>query len=85
MNQIDHVGFSFLLSDLELALTMTRIAANGGNNTDKRKRNQSNARRAYDSVQKLTSRVLLTGEECVELEDMATRVESELEKLGETF
>ena len=83
--RMEQVGFTFLVSDLELARTLTRIAANSGRDTNKRKRNQQNARRAYDSVETLARRAVLTGSQRAELNDVAAKLKSELQKLGEVF
>ncbi len=76
-------GFTFLISDLELALTLTRVAANSVRNANRRGRNQRNARRAYDSVQKLAASALLTDDQRAELDATTAQLKSELEKLGE--
>lgn len=84
-NRLDRTAFSFLLSDVELALTLTRIAQDADTDSDKRARNQHNARRAYDTVTGLTGRVALTGEEQQELASKLGRLKSELHLLGENF
>lgn len=83
--QIGNAGFTFLVSDLELALTFTRIATNSVRNANRRERNQRNARRAYDSVQKLAAGALLTEDQRDELDATTARLKSELENLGEIF
>ena len=84
-NKLDRTGFSFLLSDVELALTLTRIAQDADTDSDKRARNQSNARHAYDTVTSLMSRVALTDEEGQELNRKLGQLKSELHLLGEQF
>lgn len=83
--QLENTGFTFLISDLELALTLTQIAANSRSNEDKRKRNQQNARRAYDTITKLARRAVLTDIQRSELDNVAARLKSRLETLGEVF
>ena len=84
-NRLDRTGFSFLVSDVELALTLTRIAQDADTDSDKRARNQHNARRAYDTVTGLMSRMALTGEEEQELTAKVGQLKSELHLLGEQF
>jgi hypothetical protein len=74
-----------MLSDVELALTLTRIAQDAATDSEKRARNQHNARRAYDTVTGLMSRVALTGEEEQELASRLGQLKSELHLLGEKF
>lgn len=85
VSRLENTGFTFLISDLELGLTLAQIAMGSGSNTDKRKRNQHNARRAYDTILKLAERVVLTGIQRSELNNVAARLKSRLESLGEVF
>lgn len=50
--RIEETGATFLITDLDLAMTLTRIAGNSAEDSEKRNRNRANARRAYDSVSK---------------------------------
>lgn len=85
LNRLDRTGFSFLLNDVEIALTLTRIAQDAESDPEKRARNQKNARRAYDAVTSLMGRVALTGEEEQELTQKLVQLKSELHLLGEEF
>ena len=85
VSRLENTGFTFLISDLELGLTLAQIAMGSGSNTDKIKRNQHNARRAYDTILKLAERVVLTGIQRSELNNVAARLKSRLESLGEVF
>jgi phosphoenolpyruvate carboxylase len=84
-NRLDRTGFSFLSSDAELALTLARIAQDADTDSEKRARNRNNARRAYDTITSLMSRVTLTGEEEQELTGKLSQLKSELRLLGERF
>jgi hypothetical protein len=84
-NRLDKAGFSFLLTDVELALTLARIAQDADTDSEKRARNRNNARRAYDTITSLMSRVTLTGEEEQELTGKLSQLKSELHVLGEGF
>jgi hypothetical protein len=83
--QLDRVGFEFLIADLELGTTLARIAASSRNDPPKRARNVQNARRAYDVVQRLAARAMLSEEQRLEFNDKAAGLKSELEQLGEVF
>ncbi len=84
-NKLERTGFSFLLSDVELALTLTRIAQDADTDSDKRARNQKNARHAYDTISGLMGRVALTAEEQQELTSKLAQLKAELHLLGEQF
>jgi hypothetical protein len=85
LNRLDRTGFSFLLQDTEIALTLTRIARGAESDPDKRARNQTNARHAYDTVTELKSRVALTDDEEQELNQKLGQLKAELQLLGERF
>lgn len=84
-NRLDRTGFSFLLNDTELALTLTRIAQDSERDSEKQVRNRNNARRAYDTITGLMSRMALTSEEEQELTTKLEQLKSELQLLGEQF
>jgi hypothetical protein len=81
----ESAGFDFLISDLDLAFTLARIAKQSGENAAKRARNLKNARRAYDTVEELSHRVALTGTHHKEFHDKLQKLKAELEQLGEAF
>lgn len=85
LDRLDRTGFSFLLNDVEIALTLTRIAQDADNDPEKRARNQKNARHAHDTVASLMRRLALTGEEEQELTRKLVQLRSELHLLGEEF
>ena len=63
INQFEHTGFTFLTTDLDTALTLCKIALNGGEDFEKRVRNRKNARHAYDTVLQLAEKLSVTEEE----------------------
>ncbi len=63
---------------------MTRIAQDAAD-SEKRARNQNNARHAYDTVTSFMGRVALTDEEEQELIRKLVQLKSELHLLGEEF
>ena len=80
--ELSQAGYEFLMSDLAVALTLTRIASRSAADSDKRLRNVHNARRAYDTVRKLAERVSLTGSQLQNLVEKLQAVKSALEKVG---
>ena len=84
-NQIRRTGFEYLITDLNLALTMIRIASDANGDSEKRLRNRSNARRAFDSVSDFSRRLVLTDTEKSEILRKLGEVKVALERLGETF
>lgn len=84
MSALNQAGYEFLMSDVDLALTMTRIASRAGEDDDKRKRNIQNALRAYEKVRELASRVGLTGEQQQRVMEKLGTLKLALEKIGQS-
>jgi multidrug efflux pump subunit AcrA (membrane-fusion protein) len=82
--ELSQAGYEFLMSDLTVALTLTRIASRSAADSDKRIRNVQNARRAYDKVRELAGRVSLTGSQLQNLVEKLQAVKSALEKVGKS-
>jgi hypothetical protein len=85
IGKLEKTGFTFFLSDIALAMTMAHIAADAGDDSQKKIRNQENARRAYDTVLRLSNKTCLTDNERDELNGKLGELRSALEKLGEVF
>lgn len=83
LNRLDRNGYSFLINDVEIALTLARIAQDAGADQEKRARNQKNARHAYDTVTSLMGRVALTDGEQQKLLGKLGQLKAELHLLGE--
>lgn len=83
MSALNQAGYEFLMSDVDLALTMTRIASRAGEDGDKRKRNVQNARRAYEKIRELSSRVSLTSDQQQRVNEKLGTLKLALEKIGE--
>ena len=81
----DQIGFEFLINDLDLALTMTERASSAESDSDKRVRNTSNARHAYNTVLHLRNRVNLNGGQEEEFSTKVAHLKSALMQLGEVF
>jgi hypothetical protein len=75
----------FLKTDLDTALTFADIASQAGENLEKKQRNQSNAREAYDTVLRLLKHATLNADEEREIHDRLGRLKLALQELGEVF
>ena len=85
LGRTEKTGFAFLMTDLDLAMTMAQIAAQAAQDQQKRLRNRENARRAYDAVVQLSHKAILNESEREQLNEKLGRLKSELETLGEKF
>ena len=85
LGRIAKTGATFLTTDLELAMTLTRIAFRASANSGKRIRNQSNARHAYNEISRLSRHASLTDKERQDVDDKLAKLRSALERLGESF
>ncbi|HJT70014.1 MAG TPA: hypothetical protein VJ731_07440 [Terriglobales bacterium] len=85
LDRVEKTGFTFMMTDIALALTMAHIAADSEHDSEKKARNQENARRAHDTILRIGSKAPLTEDERVELHDKLGELRSALEKLGEVF
>jgi hypothetical protein len=83
--ELDRTRIDFLKVDIETALTFSGIALQSENNLEKRRRNQENARRGYDTIQRLLKKVPLNPADSRMLSRNLKRLKSELQDLGETF
>lgn len=84
-NRLERTGFTFFITDIELAMTLVRIAADSDKDPEKRARNRQNARRAYDAVLRLSTSAALKDEERAEVDEKLRQLKSRLEEIGETF
>ncbi len=76
-------GVRLLKTELKVALTRTQIASRAEENTERRRRNQANARTAYDRV--VVLRRWLDDKGANELNEKLAELRSRLEQLGERF
>jgi hypothetical protein len=84
-DRVERSGFDLLMTDVDVALTLTKIAADAADNSEKRQRNQQNARHAYDTVLRLRRKMQLTPREDADLKDKIRELRTALENLGEVF
>ena len=84
-HQTKDAGLAFLMTDLDTALTFAQSALQAGNDSDKKMRNQTNARKGYDAILHLSRRIapLCTEVEKQDLERKFGILKDALEQLGE--
>ena len=73
---------AFLKIDLDIVLTFAEIALHAGNDLEKKIRNQTNALYAYDTVLRLSERVIFTRADARQIENRLKRLKAKLEQLG---
>jgi hypothetical protein len=78
-------AFNFLLADLGLGLTFTRIASDAAVGSEKRTRNQANAKKVYDAMSRFSPHLSLTKDEREGIEVDLDELKLALERLGEVF
>ena len=83
--KLKQTGVAFLSGDIEAALTFLQLARTADKDSAKQVRNQANARRAYDVVQKMSARLELAPEQQNQIEQKLRNLRAELEALGERF
>ncbi len=66
-------------------MTLTRIAGDAAEDSEKRSRNRANARRAYDTVSQINEHALLAADDRKVVNEKLVELRSALEKLGEVF
>jgi hypothetical protein len=76
---------SFVIRDLELTLQVTCLAASAPQSSEKRTRNQGNARHAFDSIVRISKDAVLNHQQRREVDGRLNRLRSALEALGESF
>jgi len=83
--KLKQTGVAFLSGDIEAALTFLQLARTADKDSEKHVRNQANARRAYDVVQKLSARLELASAQQNQIDEKLRNLKAELEALGEQF
>jgi hypothetical protein len=83
--RLERTGFTFFITDIELAMTLVRIAADSENDPEKKARNRQNARHAYDTILRLSTSAALSDEERAEVNGKLRQLKSSLEGIGERF
>src|SRR5215471_4932400 len=84
-SSLNQNSLEFLNTDIDTAFTMVELALNAYPGSEKRARNTSNARRAYDTIVRLARRVDVSPEQARLLDGKLERLKHALQTLGETF
>lgn len=82
--QFNRAGTDFLKVDVATALTFADAALNT-DNPEKTRRNQRSARKAYDTILRMSQKVTLPSKDAEELRDSLTQLKAKLMRLGEVF
>ena len=85
LERIQQTGTTFFLTDLDLAMTLTRIASEFPEDSEKRVRNQAKARHAYDEISRISRAAALSDNDRKEVDDKLAELRSALQHLGERF
>ena len=84
-SRVQETAFSTIVTDLQTAMTLTRIASTAEEGSEKRKRNIRNARHAHDTMKRLSERFSLSEVEQKEVDERLATLKFALEGLGEGF
>lgn len=79
------LGFMFLITDSKLGMTFAGIASGAPASSEKRTRNQANARKAYDAISRISIRIFLSDREREDVDGRLAQLRSALNALGEFF
>lgn len=82
--QFNRTGTEFLKVDVATALTFAATALNT-DDPEKKRRNQRSARKAYDTVLRMTQKVTLTPQDAKELSKSLHLLRANLMRLGEVL
>jgi len=85
LERIEKTGATFFLTDLDMAMTLTRIASDAPKDSEKRTRNQANARHAYDEISRISRGAVLSDNERNDVHEKLAELRSALQQLGEEF
>ena len=81
----NRLRFEALMTDSRVGLTFAHLASEAAAGSDKRIRNQANARKAYDTVLNVSGTTSLSARERQEVAEGLDRLKFALEALGERF
>jgi hypothetical protein len=83
--ELSRTSTDFLKADVETALTFVRIARQSKGDDPKRRRNQKNARRGYETILRFINRVTLDVSDADHMSRKLQLLKAELQELGETI
>lgn len=82
---LNRKGLDFLFVDIETGLAFCEIAASSDRDKKTRQRNRGNARKAYNSVLKLSEKLAFTSEERIVFDEKVMALKRALQALGDVF
>lgn len=82
--QFNRAGIDFLKVDVATAMTFAQTALSTGDPV-KRRRNQRSARKAYDTVLRMATKVTLRDHDAEELKQALQQLNAKLKQLGEAI
>jgi hypothetical protein len=80
LERIEKTGATFFLTDLDMGMTLTRIASDASKDSEKRSRNQANARHAYDEVSRMSRGAVLSDNERNDVDEKLAELRSALQQ-----
>jgi uncharacterized protein involved in type VI secretion and phage assembly len=83
--EMENPGYTFLITDSKLGMTFARIALHAIEGSQKRMRNQANARRAYDGISRMSHCRFLSRRQRDDVDSKLAQLRSALNDLGEVF
>jgi hypothetical protein len=83
--ELNHTRVEFLKIDVETALTFSGIALHSRDDDPKKRRNQLNARKSYDTIVRFVGKIPINEDDRYVIFRKLERLKSELQVLGETF
>lgn len=83
--KLSRTAAEFLSTDIDSALIFIGLARSEHDDSEKKFRNQRNARKAYDKIRELFPRLGLSPEEQSKINQKLSYLKSELQALGEHF
>jgi hypothetical protein len=84
-SDVNRNGIEFLFADLDTGLTFADIAASPDRDEETRKRNHENACNAYDTVLKLSKKLVFTPDDKTVFDEKLSALKRTLERLSDGF
>ena len=81
---LNHSGVSFLLTDLDLAMTFMDVA-DASRSEETTRRNHTNARTAYDAVRRLLEKLMPNADQRQAIDAKLASLKTRLQAVGQQF
>jgi hypothetical protein len=83
-SDLNHSGVSFLLTDLDLAMTFMDVA-DASRSEETTRRNHTNARTAYDAVRRLLEKLMPNADQRQAIDAKLASLKTRLQAVGQQF